>query len=81
MPSQSLVMSRALASGAFPRVEVDLDTALRYLRGESPVLPDGTPRGFVLLTFTGSPLGMVKNLGNRSNSLYPTSWRIRKSTV
>lgn len=81
VPSQSLVMSRALASGAFPRVEVDLDTALRYLRGESPVLPDGTPRGFVLLTFTGSPLGMVKNLGNRSNSLYPTSWRIRKSTV
>ncbi|MCM1051258.1 MAG: hypothetical protein NC349_04785 [Paenibacillus sp.] len=81
VPSQSLVMSRALAPGTFPAVEVDLDTALRYLRGESPVLPEGTARGFVLLTFTGSPLGMVKNLGNRSNSLYPTSWRIRKSSI
>ncbi len=39
-------------------------------------LPDGTPRGIVLLTHGGHPLGFVKNLGSRANNLYPASWRI-----
>ncbi|MDE5915967.1 MAG: hypothetical protein K2G71_05265, partial [Duncaniella sp.] len=40
-------------------------------------LPDGTPRGFVLLTNRQRPLGFVKNIGNRSNNLYPAPWRIK----
>lgn len=76
-PAHSLVMSRAFNKSAFPHVDIDKDTALRYLRGESPVMPEGTPRGYVVLTYEGEPLGLVKNLGNRSNSLYPSSWRVR----
>ncbi len=78
VPSQSLVMSHAMRRDAFPRVEVDRAAALGYLRGDSPVMPSGTPRGFVLLTYQGAPLGMVKNLGSRSNTLYPQPWRIRR---
>ena len=37
-------------------------------------MPDGTPRGFVLLTYGGYPLGFVKNIGNRANNLYPAEW-------
>lgn len=77
IPAHSLAMSAALAPTAFPRVELDTPAALDYLRGDTPALPDGTPRGFVLLTHGGRPLGFVKNIGNRANSLYPTPWRIR----
>ena len=51
--------------------------ALSYLSGEALTLPDDTPRGFVLLEYSGRPLGFVKNLGRRSNNLYPAPWRIK----
>lgn len=63
--------------GAFPTAEVDLSTALTYLRRESlPGFP--VAKGPVLLTHAGLPLGFVNNLGNRSNNLYPSPWRILK---
>lgn len=77
IPAHALAMSTALRRGTFPGVEVDRDTALRYLHGEAPTLPSGSPRGYLLLTFGSSPLGWVKNLGSRCNSLYPQPWRIR----
>lgn len=76
IPSQALAMSTALRPDAFPTAEVDAATALRYLERNAVSLPDGTPRGYVLLTHRCTPLGFVKNLGNRSNNLYPASWRI-----
>lgn len=79
IPSQSLAMAQALRCDAFPSVEVDRDTAVAYLRREAIILPDGTPRGFVLLMFNSAPLGFVKNLGNRANNLYPAPWRILSS--
>lgn len=76
-PGHPLALSTALLRGAFPEAELDLDTALNYLRRESIVLGPENPRGYVLLTYHGYPLGFVKNIGNRCNSLYPTEWRIR----
>lgn len=76
IPSQQLAMSLALSPGAFPAVEVDRPTAIDYLRCEAVRLTDGAPRGIVLLTYGGLPLGFVKNLGNRANNLYPKPWRI-----
>lgn len=76
-PSQSLAMSVALASKAFPRVEVDTATALAYLRREALQGFDA-PRGYLLLCYGGHPLGFVNNLGNRANNLYPLQWRIIK---
>lgn len=79
VPSQSLAMSHSLNVDIFPKCEVNKQDALHYLHGDAIMLPEGAERGFVLLTYDGSPLGFVKNLGNRSNNLYPTGWRIRKS--
>lgn len=77
IPSQSLALSHALSPSAFPVCTVDRTQALAYLSGEALTLPDDTPRGFVLLEYSGRPLGFVKNLGRRSNNLYPAPWRIK----
>ena len=55
--------------------------ALRYLRKEAVNLPEGTPRGYVLVTYRGIPLGWEKNIGNRANNLYPQEWKIKSSHV
>ena len=76
-PCHALAMSRLLRSGAFAEVEVEREQALSYLRREVLQLPSDTPRGFVLITHQGVPLGFVKHLGTRANNLYPQEWRIR----
>lgn len=78
-PCHSLAMSNHLNQEAFPTVEVDEQQAIAYLRTEALQLPADTPRGYVLITHQGHPLGFVKNVGNRANNLYPAEWRIRKS--
>lgn len=77
IPAHALALDTALKEDAFPRVSLDLETALNYLRRETIVLPEGTPTGFVLVCYHNHPLGFVKNMGNRSNNLYPQEWRIR----
>lgn len=79
IPNQSLALSRRLTADAFPRVEVDYAEAIAYLRKEAVTLPEGTPRGFVVLTFEGVPIGFEKNIGQRANNLYPQEWRIKSS--
>ena len=75
VPSQGLALSAALRRDAFPEAEVDTATALAYLRREALGGFDA-PRGSLLLTHAGAPLGFVNHLGNRSNNLYPAPWRI-----
>lgn len=77
VPSQSLALSTALAPGAFPCIDVDKDTALRYLRREAIELPQEMERGYVIVSYMGLPLGFLKNLGNRANNLYPQEWKIK----
>ena len=72
-----MALSTACAPDAFPRQELDLDTALSYLRRETIVLPAEAPRGYTIVTYQGLPLGFVNHLGNRANNLYPNEWRIR----
>ncbi|MDE6300302.1 MAG: RNA methyltransferase RsmF [Muribaculaceae bacterium] len=76
IPAQPLASAIDLRHNAFPTAAVDLDTALAYLRRQSVTLPEATPRGHTVLTYGGAPLGFVKNLGNRTNNLYPAPWRI-----
>lgn len=59
-----------------PRVELDLQQALRYLHREALVLP-GAPAGLVAVCYRSHPLGLVKNIGSRCNNLYPRNRRIR----
>ena len=78
IPSECLALSTELNREAFHEVELDLDTALSYLRREPVMLDAESPRGLVLVSYKGLPLGFVKNLGNRTNNLFPQEWRIRK---
>ena len=58
-----------------PRVELDLQQALRYLHRDSLFLPEA-PKGMLAVCYGSHPLGFVKNLGSRCNNLYPKSRRI-----
>lgn len=75
-PHIDLALSRHINKEAFTPYELDLPTALHYLKGESITLPDA-PIGYLLLTYRGVPMGWGKNIGNRCNNLYPDAWRIR----
>lgn len=76
VPSHQLALCPAM-SCAFPEVDLTEEEAIRYLSREAISLPAGTPVGFVAVTYRGFPLGFVKNLGTRSNNLYPADYRIR----
>ncbi len=76
IPSVALARSTALRRGSFAEYEADLATALTFLRGEVLHLGTETPRGIILLTYRGHPLGFVKNIGNRANNLLPDNRRI-----
>ena len=76
IPGADLALSLALRKDAFPMVEVDEKTALSYLHRDAIALPD-VAKGYVVVCHKGLPLGFVKNLGNRCNSLHPQSRRIR----
>ncbi len=76
-PQHHLSMAKDFRKEAFPQVELTLEMALNYLRGEAFVL-ENQPTGFLLMTYRGVPLGFVKNIGNHCNNMYPNEWRIRK---
>ena len=63
------------------KVELSYAQAINYLRHEALVLPPDTPRGLVEVCFMGHPLGLMKNIGNRANNLYPKEWRIKTTHV
>ena len=77
LPLPALALSVGLDDEAFPRAELTQEEAIRYLAREAVTLSADTPRGLVLVTYEGSPLGFAKHLGNRTNNLYPQAWRIR----
>lgn len=77
IPAHAEALMTCLQKDKYPMVELSLDDALHYLRREAITLSADTPRGFVIVTYQGLPLGFVKNIGNRANNLYPQEWRIR----
>ena len=60
----------------YPRWELSLADALKYLHGDALSLPDA-PLGLLILTYAGLPLGPAKNIARRCNNLYPKDRRIR----
>lgn len=77
VPDADLALSLMLDPEAFPSVELDRATALSYLHRDAITLPQEMDKGYVVVRYEGLPLGFVKNLGNRCNSLHPQSRRIR----
>ncbi len=76
IPAHQLALSKNLNRELYPEKNVDRPTALNYLKREAITLND-MPPGYVLITYQHQALGWVKNLGHRSNNLYPQHWRIR----
>ena len=76
IPEIEEILSLDFDRSQFPEAEVDLNTALSYLRRESISLSPEVPKGLVVITYKGLPLGMAKNIGSRANNLYPKGWRI-----
>ena len=56
-------------------IEVDVPTALQYLR-KQPIVIDTDYKGWALITHQYLPLGWIKVLPNRVNNYYPKEWRI-----
>ena len=79
IPTAAQALSLNLTKDAYPRVELTLEQAQRYLHRESFTLPAGAPKGFVIVTYQNHPLGFMKNLGDRANNLYPKNWAIRQN--
>lgn len=81
VPAHALAMSIHCCCEVFVCVPLTYEQAVAYLRAEAVVLPEGTPRGYVLLTYHDVPLGFAKQVGNRANNLYPQAWRIRSGYI
>lgn len=65
----------AMSSSTFKTVEVDRETALKFLAKQLNALEDA-PLGILLICYRGKGLGFVKNIGRRVNNLLPNSRRI-----
>lgn len=78
-PSFELVHTPQFPTEAVSRLDLPLESARGYLRGEALTgeLLDGTSRGSLLLTYQGQPLGWGQQVGSRINNLYPKSYRLR----
>lgn len=75
IPEADLALSPILKDGVFPEVQLDYETAIKYLSREPIILPDA-PKGHLLVKYREARLGFVKNIGNRCNNLYPAARRI-----
>jgi 16S rRNA C967 or C1407 C5-methylase (RsmB/RsmF family)/NOL1/NOP2/fmu family ribosome biogenesis protein len=75
IPSHALAMSD-WKNLPYATVEVDLETALQFLRRADLHIPD--TKGWTLVKYLSTPLGWIKGLPNRSNNYYPNEWRILK---
>lgn len=64
-----------LLNNQLPKIEVNKQEALQYLKGETFTLAG--EKGYCLITYKNQVLGFIKHLGNRFNNLYPKEWRIR----
>lgn len=77
IPDSRLVLSMAYRRGSIPETNLSHEDALRYLQREAITLSPNIPKGYAVVLYEGRPLGLVKNLGNRANNLFPQAWKIR----
>lgn len=75
IPDADYALSMDFVGEDYPSVELDLQTALKYLHRDALVLPDAAP-GYNVVRYKGHPLGFVKNIGSRCNNLLPKGRRI-----
>ncbi len=74
IPSHAAAVSNLL-SDKIPVTEVDLQTALDYLRRKEIII-SGVTKGWAVLNYAGHTLGLIKILASRVNNYYPKELRI-----
>lgn len=75
-PEHPLALFHDINRDAIPVSDLDMETALKYLRKQDiPV--ELLLEGINLLTYENLPIGWIKRIGARSNNLYPKELRIQ----
>ncbi|MDR1554298.1 MAG: RsmB/NOP family class I SAM-dependent RNA methyltransferase [Prevotellaceae bacterium] len=75
VPSHALALSVDLNTEEFPEINIDKHSALKFLHKDN-IRFDCKTVGYNLVCYNNNALGWVKNIGNRTNNLYPQEWRI-----
>jgi NOL1/NOP2/fmu family ribosome biogenesis protein len=75
VPDHGLTML-GLSYVPYPTIALSKEDALAFLRKQELSTPL-EHKGWVVLTYENTALGLIKSLGNRSNNYYPKEWRIR----
>jgi 16S rRNA C967 or C1407 C5-methylase (RsmB/RsmF family)/NOL1/NOP2/fmu family ribosome biogenesis protein len=75
VPSHAIAMSVDLNIGEFPKISVDKHSALKFLHRDN-IRFDCETAGYNLVCYNNNALGWIKNIGSRTNNLYPHEWRI-----
>lgn len=79
IPDQELAFWKTMPPETYPRLEVNRENAVRYLRKENlDFTPDGN--GFHLITYRGIGLGWMNLIPGRQNNMYPPGWRLRDAS-
>ena len=76
-PSFALLHHKLYDAIKLPSLELPLEEALCYLRGEALTTESSTERGFTTITYRGIPLGLAHSTGTRLNNSYPKPYRLR----
>ncbi len=76
LPSHVLALSTGLKKDPFPVIELDLPSALKYMKRDSLIIKDAA-KGWNIVKYKGVDIGFINNLGNRINNYFPVEWRIR----
>lgn len=76
-PSFALLHHPLYRTAELPALELPLQEALRYLRGEALTTSSPSARGITAITYRGIPLGLAHSTGSRLNNLYPKPYRLR----
>jgi 16S rRNA C967 or C1407 C5-methylase (RsmB/RsmF family)/NOL1/NOP2/fmu family ribosome biogenesis protein len=79
-PLPAAALWTGLNQGAFTCADLELETALTYLRQDNlPIDKAEQNDGWQLIRYKGLGLGWIKKLQNRVNNYFPKEWRIRMS--
>ena len=76
IPSHELALSLNININKFQVIDVDKQTALQILKGQTQFNFDAD-NGYCLITYSQIPFAFLKKIGNRFNNLYPKNWYIR----
>lgn len=76
--SEYLPFSLDINPKAFPEIHLEQEEALRYLAKNTLNWNDRSSKGYLLLKYKSTYIGLGKFAGNRINNLFPNDWKLRR---